>query len=187
MVSSIEVVIHLSLVVILPVFFLYLSTWMHEFGHLLFIILLGYQPIAILCSKKGVALAVARESIEDRKHETIVALAGLLGGLFAMMLFSLVLTFGFGFWYGGFLGLLLGLINAVFSSVVDFRYLSLIRKYPVKEREKKHLGDTRMKKLAKVSSWSIAIVLSRKRWPRWKKKQEKLFGEKINVREVAFN
>lgn len=186
MVNTIELVILLSLVVILPVFFLLLFTWMHELGHLLFIVMLGHQPIAILCSKKGIfALAVARESIKNRKHEAIVTIAGFLGGLLATMFFSLILGFVFGFWYEG---LVLGLMAAASGSIIDFRYLPLIRKYSVKEREKKHAED--MKKLATklhISRWSIAIILSRKRWPRWKKKQEELFGEKINVREVAFN
>lgn len=77
---------------------------------------------------------------------------------------------------------------AALGSIVDFRYLPLIRKYSVKEREKKHAED--MKKSATelhVSRCGIVIILSRKRWPRWKKKQERLFGEKINVKEVAFN
>lgn len=88
MVSAIGLVVRLSLVVILPIFFLLLFTWMHELGHLLFIVILRYQPIAILCSKKELfALAVAKESIKNRKHEAIVTIAGFLGGLLATMFF----------------------------------------------------------------------------------------------------
>jgi hypothetical protein len=187
MVSIIELVIYLSLVVIFPVFFLFLSTWMHELSHLLFIVILGCKPVAILCSKKGVALAVVRESIKNRKHETIVAVTGLLGGLLAAMLFSLILTLEFGFWHVGFLVLILGLINAVYSSKFDFKYLLLIHKYSVREREKRQLED--MKKFAEgrgFFSWGMAIILSRKRWTSWKKK-EGILGVKINVREIALN
>jgi hypothetical protein len=185
MINIVEIVILAFLVVI---FLLYLFTWMHELSHLLFIVILGHKPVAILCNKTGVALAVARERIKNRKHETIVALAGLLGGLFAAMLFYLILTLGFGFWNFGFLMLIIGLMYAVSYSGLDFRYLLLIRKYSVREREKIHLEG--MKKVAKGKgffSWGVAIILSRKRWARWKKKQEGVLGEKINVKEIAFN
>lgn len=92
------------------------------------------------------------------------------------------------FWHVGFLVLILGLINAVYSSKSDFRYLLLIRKYSVRECEKRHLED--MKKVAEgrgIFSWGMAIILSRKRWTRWKKKQEGVLGVKINVREIALN
>jgi len=189
MINIVNLVTALSLAVIIPAFFLYVSTWMHELGHLLFIVILGYQPIAILCSKRGVALAVLRESIKNRKHETIIAMTGLLGGLLAAMLFSLILTLGFGFWYVGFPVLILGLVYAVSSSTFDFKYLLLIRKYSVGEREKRQLEDVKKFVVGRgflIFSWGMAIILSRKRWTRWKKKVG-ILGVKINVREIALN
>ena len=162
---------------------LFFSLWFHEFGHFLATKALGYKPIALIVLGGILPWVVARESIRNNRDEMIVAAAGPSAGFFASVALALAAVAS-GAWSST-LVWLPALAVPLASSIEDLKYLWMIPRYSIGERERRSIRS--IIRIAPPSRLCVAIIFSKDMWQIWKKIQERRLGKKLDFKEVVIS